>query len=252
MATALTISPAWQAGLAALGLDSVEVLLGEHPRLTVWRSLPDRQNATLDTPQGRLHLKRYLTPQGAAEAALELTAAGLLATHQIPTLVFAAHGQLPTGQAVTASEDLTAQGYVSAQTYLRNGGKFANVLAPTAALAAQLHAAGLHHRDLYLCHFFYRESDRSARLIDISRVRRLPRFLPGRWIVKDLAQFAYSMREFNLPDDDLTAWLTAYASARGIALTPLLTPLRRKVEKIARHDATLQARQPRRNVSLSH
>jgi heptose I phosphotransferase len=63
-----------------------------------------------------------------------------------------------------------------------------------AELARKFHAAGYNHRDLYCCHFFIREDEPGRfdiRLIDLQRVQhRLRR--RRRWIVKDLAQLAYS------------------------------------------------------------
>ena len=60
--------------------------------------------------------------------------------------------------------------------------------------ADPLHDEDLHHRDLYLCHFFANPGDpRDLRLIDAGRVKRLPGWpLRQRWIVKDLAEFWYS------------------------------------------------------------
>ena len=63
-----------------------------------------------------------------------------------------------------------------------------------AAIAKQFHEAGFNHRDLYCCHFFVRErssGDFEIRLIDLQRVQCRKR-LRRRWLVKDLAQLAYS------------------------------------------------------------
>ena len=63
-----------------------------------------------------------------------------------------------------------------------------------AAIAKQFHEAGFNHRDLYCCHFFVRErssGDFEIRLIDLQRVQHRGR-LRRRWLVKDLAQLAYS------------------------------------------------------------
>jgi len=90
-----------------------------------------------------------------------------------------------------------------------------------------------------------------ARLIDVARVRKLPRFLKRRWIVKDLAQFAYSMRQAGLQDEEWKHWLTHYCRFRGKRLTALLLwEVNRKVRWIARHDASLRIRQPNRNISI--
>lgn len=63
-----------------------------------------------------------------------------------------------------------------------------------AAIARQFHEAGFNHRDLYCCHFFIREQrpgDFDIRLIDLQRVQYRKR-RRRRWLVKDLAQLAYS------------------------------------------------------------
>lgn len=210
--------------------------------------MPERENGVLETPLGRLHVKRYLTASGGREAQAEVDAATLLSERGVPAIKFAAWGELPDGRAFTATEELA--GHVSGQVFLREGGTFREILRPTAALAARLHGAGLHHRDLYLCHFFYRPSDGDCRLIDIARVAALPRFFARRWVVKDLAQFAYSMREFALGAEEFREWLDEYGRARGTSTAGLQAAVRAKADAIARHDRRLRAKQPNRNVSI--
>lgn len=63
-----------------------------------------------------------------------------------------------------------------------------------AEVVRRFHAAGFNHRDLYCCHFFIREPQRGrfeVRLIDLQRVQHRTRFR-HRWLVKDLAQLAWS------------------------------------------------------------
>lgn len=57
----------------------------------------------------------------------------------------------------------------------------------------RLHRAGLHHQDLYLCHWLVPVDERAAEphLIDLGRVRK-HRQLSLRWIVKDLSQMSFS------------------------------------------------------------
>ena len=127
---------------------------------------------------------------------------------------------------------------------------------PYLLVLARLHLAGLHHRDLYLCHFMARLEGGKAelRLIDSARVRRLPRlFQRGRWIVKDLAQFWYSTTKLPVTDAERDAWLARYARQRGLSETEqssLRWAIVRKSAWIARHDRRLSAKQPARNVSL--
>jgi hypothetical protein len=63
-----------------------------------------------------------------------------------------------------------------------------------ARVARRLHEAGYNHRDLYCCHFFVKQEaggPADIKLIDLQRVQRRRRFR-RRWLVKDLAQLAYS------------------------------------------------------------
>lgn len=63
-----------------------------------------------------------------------------------------------------------------------------------ASAARAFHQAGYNHRDFYCCHLFIREPARGQfqiKLIDLQRVQRRRHFR-RRWLVKDLAQLAYS------------------------------------------------------------
>jgi hypothetical protein len=70
----------------------------------------------------------------------------------------------------------------------------AALISELAGMVRRLHRAGYNHRDLYCCHFFVKEpaaGRREIRLIDLQRVQHRRRFR-RRWIVKDLAQLAWS------------------------------------------------------------
>ncbi|HEY4311952.1 MAG TPA: lipopolysaccharide heptosyltransferase II [Pirellulales bacterium] len=72
--------------------------------------------------------------------------------------------------------------------------EFDRLLTQVADVAGRFHRSGYNHRDLYCCHFFIREPQPGVfdvRLIDLQRVQHRTR-LRRRWIVKDLAQLAYS------------------------------------------------------------
>jgi heptose I phosphotransferase len=152
------------------------------------------------------------------------------------------------------TEDLA--GYRAADKAIELGAKtFEQLLEPTADLAAKLHRSELHHRDLYLCHFFVREQgELDVRLIDAARVAQLGGvFTRGRWIIKDLAQFRYSTlaTALGVSDEQRRRWLERYASQRGIEATPrMIRAIERKVRSIGRHDAKLKQSQPTRNVSI--
>ncbi|WP_428937288.1 lipopolysaccharide kinase InaA family protein [Fontivita pretiosa] len=241
-----------------LGIDAETVFT--HPLIKPWRRLGDRENcilrATLAHGQTiRWHVKRYAPPRIGASTPASLEANGHreLTTQRIPTAKLLAWGQLPDRRSFVIFEDL--DGYQAADQLVQAGTAFEQLLIPTAELAARLHRAELHHRDLYLCHFFARPLPAGGfdvRLIDSARVRRLPTlFTRTRWIVKDLAQFWYSTLPLPISDQQRDRWLAHYARECGL---PSVEPLKRKVVRkaawIARHDALLRRRQPHRNISI--
>lgn len=253
------IKPEFQPLARIAGLDAEAVF--DHPEIVAWRKLPDRENCTLDIDlsdggKTRWHIKRYLTASGAPSADAELRGHRLLVDAGVPTLDIVAHGSLADGRSFVITNDLA--GYDAADKLIERGATtFDALLEPTAQLAARLHNAELHHRDLYLCHFFIKLDGAvvaDARLIDVARVAKLAsRFTKRRWIVKDLAQFWYSTIALDVTDEQRNAWLERYVRERGV---PSIDGLRRSIERksnaIARHDKQLRAKQPTRNISISH
>ena len=258
------VADGYQPLMREIGLDAEAVFY--HPSIVPWRKLPDRENCTLDATRPdasrvRLHVKRYasvrthITPAEAERGGYaHLERAG------IATVDVVGWGRVTDGRSFFITRDLA--GYEDAEKMLARGAlAFESLLQPAADLSAKLHNAKLHHRDLYLCHFFVRvRSDASQsgptldlKLIDAARVRPLGSvFTRGRWIVKDLAQFWYST--MNLPgitDAQRARWLQRYAEKRGLpASTGLRRTIERKVRWIAQHDENLRARQPGRNISI--
>jgi hypothetical protein len=233
--------------LQHLGLtDAVSVF--EHDDIKVWRSIRERENAVLDyvykDHSGRLHVKR--NKPGFSGVDDEVTGIQLLQKAGIATVPLVGAGQLHDGRGFLITDDLAD--YEDAEQRINAGHDFEPLLEPTAQLAARLHQAGLHHRDFYVCHVYVNPNDSTdLRLMDAGRVKPLPRFFRQRWINKDLAQFIYSIR--NLDAGISARWLSAYASARGVALT-FKAAVERKVKSIASHDVTLQQKNPERNVSI--
>jgi hypothetical protein len=249
-------APEHQPILRQVGLDAQGVFT--HPDIVVWRSLPERENCTLDATLDdgsaiRLHIKRY-RPQAGRRTPAQIEVAGIEALRAcgIPTVPLVGWGRISDGSSFVITRDLA--GYRAADKWLAQGADFDRILEPTARLAACLHAAGLHHRDLYLCHFFVDEQDAAAqvRLIDAARVRRLPIWpLRQRWIVKDLAQFWYSTLGLPITDPQRSAWLEHYARERRLTTwKSLRCAIERKAAAIGRHDAKLRRRAPGRNISI--
>lgn len=248
-AYATTTKP-WQARLAAAGFSDARAWFDD-ARVPAWRSLPDRQNATLELDGETLHVKRDARPTRRSQA---LEADGLLRLKHagVPTAELVAAGRLPDGRGFVVTRDLAPRRALDA--LLRDGALALNdeVLAATARVAGLLHKGGLRHRDLYLNHFFVdpaRPSD--VVLIDAARVAPLSklRLLARREVGKDLAAFLYSCRPFGLSDDGRARWLNQWHATSGLR-PPSAWRLRAKENAIARHDARLNARQPTRHVPI--
>lgn len=208
------VVPKYQPVFTALGLTPQTVFTD--PRIVVWRSISERQNCTLDIEFGdgktrRLHIKRYHPARGfLTPADEESRGIRALEIEKIPTVPLVAYGKLTDRRSFVITEDL--KGYRAADKLLAAGLEFEAILEPTASLTARLHRSGLHHRDLYLCHFFVQpDAPADIKLIDAARVSRLGGFLTRRrWIVKDLAQFWYSTLALQVSDQQRERWLRLY------------------------------------------
>ena len=111
------------------------------------------------------------------------------------------------------------------------------IIEEVANIVARMHAEGLHHQDLYLCHFLCgsEQDGLPLTLIDLQRVKRYRR-LPRRWQVKDLAQLHFSSAQYLTRQDIQRFWKTynsVYHSRRG--MIPLWHSVLRKSERIRRH-----------------
>jgi len=254
------VDPAYQPAMREIGLDADAVFT--HPDIKVWRSITERENCTLDATltdgtRVRWHVKRFRATAGGANgtspALQEVEGVRLLEEQQVPTVKIVGYGEVADGRSFAITEDLAD--FAAADKLIESGAAtFDQLCAATADLAGTLHDKALHHRDLYLCHFFAKvEAGKvDLRLIDAGRVARLPKWpFRGRWIVKDLSQFWYSALRLGVSEVQRRAWLERYACRRGLpSPEPLRKAIERKVKSIARHDAKSSVKQPGRNVSI--
>jgi len=118
-----------------------------------------------------------------------------------------------------------------------------------AHLAHRLHAAGLAHRDFYLCHILVRpqgEDEPVLHLIDLQRLRRARDRIPRRWVVKDLAALLFSswpspatkIRSDVFTSTDRMRFAHEYFQARRLARSQkrLVRLVFRKAERTRRHE----------------
>lgn len=248
------VAPQYQPIFREAGIDAEAVFTS--PDVKPWRTLSDRENCILDVNRAdgskiRFHIKRFAAARGIAiPADQDVNGLRTLQLEEIPTAPLVGWGHLADRRSFVITQDL--QGFDAADKLIEAGLSFERLLEPTADLAAKLHGAGLHHCDLYLCHFFARVSDDRAdvRLIDAARVARLG-LLANRWIVKDLAQFWFSTLALGVTQAQRMAWLDRYAAARKLeSVVKLQRAIQKKSASIGRHDAALRKKQPNRNISI--
>lgn len=116
-----------------------------------------------------------------------------------------------------------------------------------ARLVRALHAAGVNHRDLYLCHILLEEPSLAAarratevrlHLIDLHRAQIRAR-VPHRWLAKDLGGLWFSAAPCALGPRDLLRFLRAYL---GSPLRTTLARERRLLEAAEQRRDALHAR----------
>lgn len=215
------------------------------------RDLPQRSNHRLRVAGQVLHVKRA-KPRGflrrvaredpEARGLRRLSAAGLDCAQpllwgrdpRLGTLV--ATGDLAPARPL---DELLAAGWPPADA--------AALVARLAALAARLHEAGLHHRDLYLNHVYAdpRAGARAARLvlIDAERVGR-HRTRLGRRVRKDLACLLASGPAAWWEGAHAAQLVQDYLAARGLPAAQGASLLARLLRKAGR----IRARTPRTPV----
>ena len=199
------------------------------------RDLPDRSNHRMQAGPYLVHVKRRKGAHEAREAGgmRRAAAAG------VPTALLVFEGIDDEHGAVTGTLDLAPARPLD--DLLRAGMAAAarrRALEELAQAVAALHGAGLHHRDLYLCHVFCSEAGALAALIDLERLGAHRRPL-GRRVIKDLAALASSVPEGTTSERERAVFLLRYLRARGIdrrgTYDRLVRRIRRKTARIHAH-----------------
>lgn len=159
-------------------------------------------------------------------AANEYRAALALARSGVDTLSVAAYaatgGNPAKRQSLLVCDELA--GTVSLETFCADWSSSGpeppvrqRLVAKIADSARRMHAAGINHRDFYLCHFHLDTDTLTARaprvyLIDLHRAQ-VRRRTPLRWRIKDLAGLYFSAMDCGLTRRDLLRFLRHYSGA---------------------------------------
>lgn len=139
----------------------------------------------------------------------------------------------------TPLDDFVRQRFVPAAERLHIDCDLKALVWSIADVANRFHAAGFNHRDFYCCHFFIQECPGprfAAHLIDLQRVERR-RWLRSRWIVKDLAQLAYSA-----PRERIGRTLRMAFIKRYLGVVRLGAADKRLIRRVLRRQAAMERR----------
>lgn len=164
-----------------------------------------------------------LSAKNEYEAAITLSAAGI---DTLTPLAYGCRGYNPAAQESflvtsdildTASlEDVCKNWPNSPPPYAVKSALIKKV----AAMAKAMHAAGINHRDFYICHFLLEnnaaakiaaQQDFRCHLIDLHRCQKRSR-VPLRWLKKDLAGLMYSTMDAGLSRRDYLRFIKHYSS----------------------------------------
>jgi len=211
-----------------------------------WRKLADRENWRFDLSDERggirrIYLKkhhvrsrRFFRPAATA-ARREADNIARLRAVGVESMKVAAYGQRSGDdgriESFLATEELT--GYSELQTFVPE--RFAarprriargrdtalkELIGRTADLARRFLESGFNHRDFYAGHFFVRESPPGQfelRLIDLARVQ-CRKVFRRHWIIKDLAQLAWSLPSEWIGCTDRMAFMRRYLGVEKLRL----------------------------------
>jgi len=209
------------------------------------RALKDRENWRLSLQEGQQqtsgvylkkhHVRTWLTRlrarlgTGPGETAgrVEAKNVGALTANGIEVMRLLAYGEKLHADGLLESFVLTEEleNYIDLHTFLHHrfpplsvrasaarDRDLAQLIHEVARVARKFHKAGFNHRDLYCGHFFIRErvpGEFHIRLIDLQRVQHRRRFR-RRWVVKDLAQLAWSAPRGRIKCTDKLAFIRSY------------------------------------------
>jgi hypothetical protein len=232
------------------------------------RSLPDRENWRLELLGGNgrhvLFLKKHRVRSiaerlrswigargGVTPGRIEADNVAALKEAGIDTMRVVAFGEHVAGglaesffmteelRGFTQLDHFVRWRFVPAAERTRRDPDLVALTMSVADVANRFHTAGFNHRDFYCCHFFIQElaSGRFAiRLIDLQRVE-CRRWFRSRWVVKDLAQLAYSAPRERVSSTLRMAFIKRYLGVRRLGPAE-----KRFVRRILRRQRAMERR----------
>ena len=200
----------------------------------VYRAMPDRTTLRFER-RGRGYFLKYHKGVGWGEiiknlvffrlpilgAENEYAAISLLAEQGVDTMVaagFGSRGWSPASrQSFLITREIASAPSLEEVTADWGGEPVApavkwRLIKRLAGQVARMHAAGVNHRDLYLCHFLLRDGDLDRldlALIDLHRAQ-IRASVPSRWRRKDLAALYSSAAHIGLSERDYLRFARAY------------------------------------------
>lgn len=241
--------PDFRAGLEEAGLDTFDAVMATG-RGHCMRALEDRENWRLELPaEGsagrRVFLKKHHVRSlgsrwqarfggvpGPTPGRVEAENVRRLTAEGIGVMRLVAYGEKLRRNGLAESFVITEElrGFAPLDEFLcrrfappprRSAPRdpdYQRLIFEVADVARRLHGGGFNHRDLYCCHFFVREPAPGrfeVRLIDLQRVQHRTRFR-DRWLVKDLAQLAWSAPPGRVSCADRLRFVKHYLGVRRL------------------------------------
>ena len=268
----LLVQKRWQDLFSREGLESFQDFMTvKKGEILGQRAGRVRMRIKLDSPEGQkvFYLKRYHRPRWFRRLAIvlglsrskgrqELTNIFHLEKAGLATVAAAAVGEAgPKEGSFILVEELN--GYQPLHEFLNDfmaaperpkvlRGK-RELIRAVAQYVRKMHAAGMDHRDLYLCHFFLRPEQpaQSLRLIDLQRIKKSRGLRRRHGFVKDLAALNYSADHTAITRTDRLRFALEYLGRQHLSWRDrlLLRSVFRKTCRIRQHDQELQTNSQR-------
>lgn len=129
-----------------------------------------------------------------------------------------------------------------------SGAELRQLVLQTAEFARRFHAAGVVHRDFYICHLLksVRDPDAEMAVLDLHRALLFDDGVPMRWRRRDLAALLYSVLELPL---SRRAWLRFIRIYTGQPLQQVFAQQRPFWESVYRRALRLQAKGERKGLN---